>query len=107
MIVADPWYDYLAFPIAPLVLLLQLGAIFIPRWWLRIPASLACFGAIVWMERYVSGLDPAEGVNFGEIILVFWYVVSLVLLAVAAAGEVVRFVVRRVRTRRDAATGNR
>jgi uncharacterized membrane protein YfhO len=95
LIVADPWYDYLAFPLAPLVLFLQLGALFISRWRLRIPASLACFGAIVWMEHYVSGLElQGQGVNFGEIFLAFWYVVSLVLLAVAAAGEVVRLVVR-------------
>ena len=101
MIVADPWYDYLAFPIAPFVLFLQFGALFIPRWRLRIPASLACFGAIAWMDGYVSGLElEGEGVNFGEIILVFWFVVSLGLLAVAAVAEVVRIVVRRNRTSR-------
>jgi hypothetical protein len=42
---ADPWYDYLALLIAPLVLLVQLGALFISsrawRWSLGIACPLA------------------------------------------------------------------
>ena len=97
MIVADPWNDYLALPVAPLVLFLQLGALFIPRWWLRVSGALACFGAIAWMEHYVSELElrPEEGANIGAGVLLLWLSCSILLLGAAAVGEVVRVVVRR------------
>ena len=99
MVVATEWADGLALPVAPLVLLLQLGALFIPRRVLRIAASLACAGSIWLMYRYVSGIDlaPEEGANIGAGVLLLWWSVSLLLLGVGAIGEVARVVVRRRR----------
>lgn len=92
MIVADPWFDYLALPIAPLVLFLQFGALFLPRWWQRAVGALLAVGSIVWMERYVVGIEvaPEEGVNIGAGLLALWLAVSLLLLAAAAVVEVAR-----------------
>jgi hypothetical protein len=97
MIVADPWYDYLALPIAPVVLFLQLGALFIPRFWLRAAASLACFAAIAWMNHYVSSIDlaPDEGANIGAGVMLLWWTCSILLLGAAVVGEAARIVVRR------------
>jgi prepilin signal peptidase PulO-like enzyme (type II secretory pathway) len=101
MIVADPWYDYLAFPLAPLVLCLQFGALFLPRWWQRVAGSLTCAGAIAWMSHYVSSLEVTdEGVNFGEILLAGLVGFTVLLLGVAAVSEVVRLLAHRVRARR-------
>ncbi|MEO5576617.1 MAG: hypothetical protein ABIR67_06730 [Gaiellaceae bacterium] len=96
MIVADPWYDYFALPIAPFVLILQLGALFPPRWWARIGGALACAGAIQWMEWFVSNshLEPDERANIGAGIMLFWSVLSLMRLGAAALGEVARVIVR-------------
>ena len=92
MIVAEPWYDYLAFPIAPLVVLVQVGMFFLPWRSLRLAASAACFGAIKLMTDYLGNRPPeqGEGVSFGFVI-VGWYVLSMVLLVAAAIREVVQF----------------
>ena len=97
VVVATEWADGLALPVAPLVLLVQLGAFFIPRRALRVATSLACAGSIWLMYRYVSGIDlaPEEGANIGAGVLLLWWSVSLLLVIVAAIGEVVRIVVRR------------
>jgi hypothetical protein len=88
----DPWHDYLALPIAPLVLLVQLGALFIPHRVWRWALALACPGAILVMLFYVASLPerPGEGVNIGAGVLLLWTVVSAVLLVIALAAEVVR-----------------
>lgn len=62
----EPWYDYLAFPYAPLLLLAQVTALFVPirplRWVLLVGSAVA----IAAMFAYVATLDVAdEGANIG------------------------------------------
>ena len=89
---ADPWYDYLALPIAPLVLLVQLGAVFVPSRAWRWALGIACPLAILAMFLYVVSLPvkPNEGVNIGAAIFVLWLLVSGALLVLALVVELVR-----------------
>jgi hypothetical protein len=99
MIGMDPWYDYLALPVAPLLLLVQLGALFIrPALW-RWGISIACAVAIAAMFLYVDSrpVHPDEGVNIGAGVLVLWLVASLAVLAMGVVRDVVAGVVRAVR----------
>ena len=57
----DPWHDYLAFPIAPLTLAVQIGALFVRRRSLRWILGLACPAAIAAMFAYVTSLPDREG----------------------------------------------
>ncbi len=88
----DPWHDYLALPIAPLVLLVQAGALFVPRRPLRWALAVACPLAILIMLLYVESLtiEPDEGVNIGAGVLLLWMLVSGALLLVALVAEGVR-----------------
>lgn len=97
MIADVNWEDGLALPVAPMVLFLQLGALFLPRFWMRAAGSLACLGAIWWMYDYVASLElaPEEGANIGAGVMLLWWGCSILLLGAAAIGEVVRLVVRR------------
>jgi hypothetical protein len=90
----DPWYDYLAFPIAPLVLAAQIAALFVGNRPVRLALALSCPTAVAVMLAYVSSLPTRadEGVNLGAAVLVLWFLVSLALLAVAAVREVVSLV---------------
>lgn len=98
MILAEPWYDYLAFPLAPIVVLVQAGALFLRQQRLRVSAAAACFGAVMLMTAYLANrpTEYDDGVDLGFII-VLWYVLSMVLLGVAAIREIVVFVARRRR----------
>jgi hypothetical protein len=89
---ADPWYDYLALPIAPLVLLVQLGALFIPSRAWRWSLGIACPLAIVAMFLYVAAVavKPGEGVNLGAAFLLLCLLGSGVLLIAALLLELVR-----------------
>jgi hypothetical protein len=91
MLVADPWYDYLALPIAPLVLLVQFGALFVRPWWLRWGISAACFAAIWVMLSYVASfpVGPDDGVNIGAGIMALWWICSFVLGLVLVARDVI------------------
>jgi hypothetical protein len=88
----DPWHDYLALPIAPLVLLVQAGALFLPRRVWRWGLGIACPLAILAMLLYVASLPtkPEEGVNIGAGVILLWMVVSVALLLVAVLAEVLR-----------------
>ena len=88
----DPWHDYLALPIAPLVLLVQIGALFLPSRPWRWALAVACPVAILAMLLYVASLpeEPGEGVNIGAGVLVVWLIASVVLLLVALLAEGVR-----------------
>lgn len=98
----DPWQDYLALPIAPLVLLVQIVALFLPsrpwRWALVVASPIA----ILAMLLYVASLpeEPGEGVNIGAGILLLWMGVSVVLFLLAVVLEVIRFAVHRARAPR-------
>jgi hypothetical protein len=90
---ADPWYDYLAIPIAPLVLLAQIGILFLPSRAWRGVLSLACPLAILAMVLYVDSrpIPPDESsVNIGAGVFFLWLVVSVVLLVLALLVELVR-----------------
>ena len=101
MPVADPWYDYLALPIAPLVLVVQFGALFVRPWWLRWGISAACVAAITVMLSYVASLPekPDEGVNIGGALLALWWLCSFVLAIVLVARDVILAVFLAVRWR--------
>lgn len=77
----DPWYDYLAFPVAPLVLLGQFLALFSRRW--RRVVSAVGTVAVFAMLSLVSVLPSGEGADIGEGLLLFWLLVDLLLLGVA------------------------
>ena len=96
MVLMDPWYDYLAFPYAPLLLLLQVGALFIRRWVTRWAISLACTAAITAMFLYVDSIPVkyGEGVNLGTVVLLLWLGVSVVLLGVLIVRDVLAAAIR-------------
>jgi hypothetical protein len=85
----DPWQDYLALPIAPLVLLLQIVALFLPQRPVRWTLAVLCPLAILAMLLYVDSLpvEPDEGVNIGAGVLYLWLIVSLALLVLAIVVE--------------------
>jgi hypothetical protein len=95
----DPWYDYLAFPVAPIVLLVQIAALFLRPAWLRITLTVAGTVAIAAIAAYVSSLPdrPGERVNIGAAILILRLLASLGLLGVAAVREVAPLVLRGLR----------
>ena len=91
MLAADPWYDSLALPIGPLVLVVQFGALFVRLWWLRWVISAACFAGITAMLGYVASLPvgPDEGVNIGAGLLALWWLCSFVLALVLLGRDVI------------------
>jgi hypothetical protein len=98
----DPWYDYLAVPVAPLVLAAQLAALFLRRASLR---RLSLIGAPVLIGAMFAYLVSRpiradEGVPIGQGVLLLWLLVSLILSLVGLAAEGARSVaVRRERRR--------
>jgi len=88
----DPWHDYLALPIAPLVLVVQGIALFLPQRPLRRALAVSCPLAILAMFLYVASLpaEPDEGANIGAGVLLLWVLLSGALLLVAAVVEAVR-----------------
>jgi hypothetical protein len=101
----EPWYDYLAFPVAPIVLLVQIAALFLRPAWVRMALSIAATASIAAMAVYVSSLPdrPGEGVNIGAAIFVLWLVASIGLLGVAVAREVVPLALRSLQETRHGA----
>ena len=89
----DPWHDYLALPVAPLVLFVQLVALFLRPPVLRWAVEIVCPLAIAAMFAYVASLPdrPDEGVNIGAGVLLLWLVLSLGLLVVTLVVEAIRF----------------
>jgi hypothetical protein len=87
----EPWYDYLAFPYAPLLLLAQVAALFVPikplRWVLLVGSAVG----IAAMFVYVATLDVAdEGANIGAGLLLMWLAVAVALVVVGVRREPVR-----------------
>jgi hypothetical protein len=85
----DPWHDYLAFPVAPLVLVTQVSALFLRPRWVRLVFAGGCTAAIAAMFAYVESLyvPASEGVNIGAGILGLCLFASIALLVVALARE--------------------
>ena len=101
LVVADPWYDYLAFPIAPLVLVGQVAAIFLPRAAWRVAGAVAGPALIVAMFFFVADQpDPDEGANIGAGVMLLWLMASAVILVVALSRELIGLAARRVRLAR-------
>jgi peptidoglycan/LPS O-acetylase OafA/YrhL len=93
----EPWHDYLALPVAPLVLIVQAASLFARRWTVRWGLSIACITAIAVMLAYVSSIPtrPDEGVNIGAGVLVLWLLASAVLILIGMVREGVGALVRR------------
>ena len=100
----DPWFDYLAFPVAPIVLIAQIAALFLRPAWIRIGLSVAATVSIYAMAEYIwSRPDrPGEGVNIGAAVFVAWLLASIGLLGIALAREVACFALRSLRQTRSA-----
>jgi hypothetical protein len=102
-VIAVEWAEGFALPIAPLILLAQGASVTLPRWWMRVAVSLACFGTIYWMYVYVREIDlaPEEGANIGAGVLLLEVAVSQLLLAVTALREVAEAGTKLYRRRRE------
>jgi hypothetical protein len=83
----DPWYDYLAIPIAPVVLLAQWAVAYVPQRAVRLTLSGAATACIAAMLVYVALLPivEEEGANIGAGVLFVWLIVSIILLRLAVA----------------------
>jgi hypothetical protein len=83
----DPWYDYLAIPVAPLVLLAQWAAAYVPQRAVRLTLSGAATASIAAMLVYIVLLpiSEAEGANIGAGVMFVWLIVSILLLRLAVA----------------------
>ena len=98
MPLADPWQDYLALPLGPLILLAQLGSVFVGTRISRWAIGLGCLAVLMVMFFYVVSLDvEGEGANIGAGVLLLWVLCSIGLLFVAGLREAVGAVARRLR----------
>jgi hypothetical protein len=83
----DPWYDYLALPVAPALLIAQFGTTFL-RWPWRQRSSVAAvmlLGAMTIFAWVVPTNDP--GANIGGGVLVLWFLLSVAILSRAFRPE--------------------
>jgi hypothetical protein len=91
LVLADPWYDYIALPIAPLLLVVQFAALFLRRAGAGLAVGLSCVGLLVAMTVFlVTTLDPAEGAPIGLGVMFLWILMSAALVAVAVVREMMR-----------------
>ena len=93
----DPWHDYLAFPIAPLLLLAQFLTLFASDRRVRLGVAIGVTITLFAMFWYVASLElePSEGANIGAGVLLLAVLLSLALLPFAGIQEVVNAVRRR------------
>ena len=93
----DPWYDFLAFPGAPLLLMAQLFALFASDRRVRFGVSVVVLLALAVMFVYLATLElePSEGANIGAGIVFFALLVSLAMLPFLGVQKVVNAVRRR------------
>ncbi len=85
----DPWYDYLALPLAPLILAAQawaLGASSPPRAVLVSAVGAAAITVMLAFVLFAVALPPS-GPNIGAGVLVFELIASLGLLAAAVVRQ--------------------
>jgi hypothetical protein len=81
----DPWYDYLAIPVAPLILGLQAIAFAVHN--VRLQRLLAVGGTvtIAAMFVFITFVLPAgAGANIGAGIMLMWLACSLAILRAVA-----------------------
>ena len=78
----DPWYDYLAIPVAPGVLLAQFLALLVPRRW-RLAIVGAGTLAIAAMFVFILLKSRPHDANIGAGVLLLWFLFSLLPLGVA------------------------
>ena len=90
-LLADPWYDYLAFPIAPLLLGAQFVALFVRDRRVRLGGGVAVVVVLFMLFLYVASLDldASEGANIGAGVLFLAVCVSVAMLPFAGIQEVV------------------
>jgi hypothetical protein len=83
----DPWYDYLAIPVAPLVLLVQWASLYVSRRVVRLTLSAAATASIAAMLVFILLLpiSDEEGANIGAGVMLIWLIVSVVLLRLCVA----------------------
>jgi hypothetical protein len=107
--VNEPWYDYLALPVAPLVLLVQAGALFFRKALWRWGISVGCVAAITGMFFYVNSIPvgPDEGVNIGAGIMLLWLLGTFGLLGILIVRDGLVFIVREFRAERRQRRGSR
>jgi lipopolysaccharide export LptBFGC system permease protein LptF len=81
----DPWYDYLALPVAPLVLALQAVAFCTQNRRLQQLFAVGGTVAIAAMFVFITFLAPSGvGANIGAGIMLMWLAGSVAILCVAA-----------------------
>ena len=81
----DPWYDFLAIPIAPLVLLVQGAFLYVPQRAVRLALSGVATVAIAAMLVYIVLLPVSdeEGANIGAGVMFIWLIASICLFGLA------------------------
>ncbi|MBA2383095.1 MAG: hypothetical protein H0V68_00310 [Actinobacteria bacterium] len=89
----DPWHDYLAVPVAPLVLVAQVVGLFLParagfRAVLLFAAPVLIAGMLAYVSTRPVGAD--EGINIGQGVLVLWLLASLSISLLALVAESMR-----------------
>jgi lipopolysaccharide export LptBFGC system permease protein LptF len=85
LVAVDPWYDYLAIPVAPLILALQALALGTHNRRLRGLLAVGGTLAIVAMFVLITFLIPAgPGANIGAGIMLMWIACSLAILCAVA-----------------------
>jgi putative flippase GtrA len=81
----DPWYDYLAIPVAPVILVLQAVALRTHNRRLRRLLAVGGTAAIVAMFVFITFVIPAgPGANIGAGIMLIWVACSLAMLCAVA-----------------------
>jgi putative Ca2+/H+ antiporter (TMEM165/GDT1 family) len=79
----DSWYDYIALPIGPLVLLTQMAAMLLPfRQSRRVVVTGASAAMLAMMVVVLFAGRPSEGANIGAGLLLPQVILSLILAAV-------------------------
>lgn len=85
LVAVDPWYDYLAIPVAPMILALQAVALGTQNRRLRRLLAVGGTVAIVAMFVVITFLVPAgPGANIGAGIMLMWLACSLAILCAVA-----------------------
>lgn len=80
----DPWYDYLAIPVGPLLLVAQVAVITSQPWRRAVAASVGFVAVFVAMTLVVAGQTGEADANIGLALLALEAGASAALLVAAA-----------------------